>query len=231
MPESPLSPHLATPAELQERLEVERTGVPFLAFRDGELRQRLVPLDGDRRREVTIGRDPDAHVCIDWDPRVSGLHAELRHAGSHWLIVDDGLSRNGTFLNGTRVVGRSRLRDRDEVRMGRTVLVFRQPIRRPRRSTAATTRGGEPPELSPAQQRVLIALCRPYDTGDAFARPATNQQIADDLYLSIPAVKRHLRILFQRFGLDELPQNEKRARLARVAFESGAVSSADVGRR
>jgi hypothetical protein len=227
MSESPLSPHLATPAELQQRLALERAGEPFLAYRDGDGSQRLARLPS--RSELRLGRDGGCDVCIDWDPRVSGLHAELRRAGGAWLIVDDGLSRNGTFVNEDRVVGRRRLRDLDQVRIGRTVLVFREPAARPRRSTVAASVQHHPP-LSPAQHRVLVALCRPYRDGDAFARPATNQEIADELSLSIAAVKTHLRILFQRFGLEELPHNEKRARLMRLAFESGAVSAADVGR-
>jgi DNA-binding CsgD family transcriptional regulator len=84
------------------------------------------------------------------------------------------------------------------------------------------------PQLSPAQRRVLVALCRPYAGGAAFARPATNQQIADELFLSIPAVKTHLRSLFERFGLGNLPQNEKRARLVQVALDCGAVTSAEL---
>jgi hypothetical protein len=228
MSDSPLSPHLATPAELQERLAVERAGEPFLAYRDGEGRQRLARLP--QLHELTVGRDPGCDICLDWDVRVSGLHAELRRAGRQWLIVDDGLSRNGTFVNGERVVGRRRLRDLDQVRAGRTVLVFRDPDARPRKSTAAASAAEHHPPLSPAQHRVLVALCRPFRDGDAFALPATNQEIADELHLSVAAVKTHLRILFQRFGLEELPHNEKRVRLMRTAFETGAVSAADIGR-
>jgi pSer/pThr/pTyr-binding forkhead associated (FHA) protein len=226
MPESPISPHLATPAELKERLALEREGQPFLAYRDEAGSQRLTRLP--RAREITIGRDSDTDVSLEWDQHVSGLHAELRRAGGEWLVVDDGLSRNGTFVNEERVVGRRRLRDRDQVRVGRTVLVFRDPIARPRRSTAVASEAESHPELSPAQRRVLVSLCRPFHEGDAFARPPTNQQIADELFLSVAAVKTHLRLLFQRFGVEDLPHNEKRARLARLALESGAVSSADL---
>jgi hypothetical protein len=41
-------------------------------------------------------------------------------------------------------------------------------------------------------------------------------------------VKAHLRALFERFALGDLPQNEKRARLVQVALDSGAVTSADI---
>ena len=42
--------------------------------------------------------------------------------------------------------------------------------------------------------------------------------------LSVDAVKSHLRVLFQRFGVEELPQNRKRAALVARALRSGAVS-------
>jgi pSer/pThr/pTyr-binding forkhead associated (FHA) protein len=228
MLQSPLSPHLATPAELRERLALEREGEPFLVYRDNQGAQRLVPLSGVA--EASIGRDGACRISIDWDLRVSGLHAELRRAGSAWLIVDDGLSRNGTFVNEERVVGRRRLDDLDQVRVGGAVLVFRDPIARPRQSTAAASATDRRPSLSPAQHRVLVALCRPYKGQDAFTRPATNQEIADELFLTVAAVKTHLRILFQRFELENLPHNEKRARLMRAALETGAVSVADLAR-
>jgi pSer/pThr/pTyr-binding forkhead associated (FHA) protein len=228
MSQSPLDPHLASPAELRERLALEREGEPFLVYRDEQGTQQLAPLSG--ASELSIGRDGACRIAIDWDLRVSGLHAELRRAGAAWLIVDDGLSRNGTFVNEERVVGRRRLTDMDQVRVGGTVLVFRDPVARPRQSTAAASATNRRPALSPAQHRVLVALCRPYRPQDPFARPATNQEIADELVLTVAAVKTHLRILFQRFGLEDLPHNEKRARLMRLALESGAVSVADLAR-
>jgi pSer/pThr/pTyr-binding forkhead associated (FHA) protein len=223
------SMHLATPAELKDRIAAERRGAPFLVYRDADGAQQIRPL-ADEARQVMVGRDDEADLQLGWDPHISGVHAELRRASGSWLVVDDGLSRNGTFVNGERVVGRRRLRDVDEIRVGKTVLVFRSPTRQGARSTAAITAGRGRPELSPAQQRVLIALCRPYGLRDAFARPATNQQIGEELHLTVAAVKTHLRSLFQRFGIEELPKNEKRAELARIAFETGAVSSADIGR-
>ena len=225
MSDSPLTPHLATPAELKERLELERAGEPFLVCRDADGKQRLAPLPD---REVTIGRDPGSDVCLGWDERVSGLHAELRRMGSQWLVVDDGLSRNGTFVNEERVVGRKRLRDRDQLRVGATTLEFRNPFTAAPKSTAVASERVDRPELSPAQRRVLVALCRPFREEDPYARPPTNQQLAEELFLSVPAVKTHLRLLFQRFGVENLPHNEKRARLVRLALESGAVTFADL---
>jgi DNA-binding NarL/FixJ family response regulator len=58
---------------------------------------------------------------------------------------------------------------------------------------------------------VPIALARPYAGGRAFATPAGNQEIANELFLSVAGVKTHLRTLFEKFGVEELPQHQKRA--------------------
>jgi pSer/pThr/pTyr-binding forkhead associated (FHA) protein len=67
-------------------------------------------------------------VEFPWDREVSGLHAELERVGEDWVLLDDGLSRNGTYLNGERVAGRARLRDGDLVRAGRTIVLYRRPL-------------------------------------------------------------------------------------------------------
>jgi DNA-binding NarL/FixJ family response regulator len=54
--------------------------------------------------------------------------------------------------------------------------------------------------------------------------PATNRQIAGELYLSVAAVKLHLRVLFEKFGVTDLPQNKKRVALVRRAVDSGILS-------
>jgi DNA-binding NarL/FixJ family response regulator len=74
---------------------------------------------------------------------------------------------------------------------------------------------------------VLVALCRPLGVS-AYATPATNRVIADEVHLSVDAVKSHLRVLFDRFGLGDLPQNEKRARLAALALIHGVVQRHDL---
>jgi DNA-binding CsgD family transcriptional regulator len=83
-------------------------------------------------------------------------------------------------------------------------------------------------ELSTSQRRVLIALCRPYKHRSSFASPATNHQIAEELFLSVDAVKTHLRVLFAKFGVADMPQNQKRIRLVERAFYSGLISERDL---
>ena len=82
--------------------------------------------------------------------------------------------------------------------------------------------------VTETQRNVLVALCRPYKHGAAFATPASNQAIAAELYLSVDAVKTHLRALFTKFGVEDLPQNLKRVRLAELALHSGVITERDL---
>ena len=142
-------------------------------------------------------------------------------------LTDDGLSRNGSFVNGQRISGRHRLRDGDVLRVGRTQIAYRVPDPSVSSPTAVAGSRPELPALSATQRAVLAALCRPYKDTE-LATPATNQQIADELYLSVDAVKAHLRTLFQRFGIEHLAQNQKRSRLVAEALQSGLISTRDL---
>ena len=226
MSASPLAPHAASATELKEQIDAARGGTPFLVYRLGDGPQQLVHL-GDVER-VTIGRDPSTDVSLAEDRQVSRVHAELERVGSKWVVVDDGLSRNGTWVNGERVVGRRRLRDRDEIRIGETAIGYCDPGGRSGATTLVPDELPAIPKLSDAQLRVLVALCKPFKDGGAYATPPTNQQIADELYLSLDAVKTHLRVLFQKFDLGDVPQNQKRLRLVERALQIGAVSRGDL---
>jgi pSer/pThr/pTyr-binding forkhead associated (FHA) protein len=174
---------------------------------------------------ATIGRGPSADVVIDGDLQVSRLHSTLERVAGVWTIVDNGLSRNGTFVNDRRVAGRVQLHDRDEIRVGCTVLTFCAPAEVDGLHTLVSEPLPTSARLTPAQRTVLVALCRPYKDERPYATPSTNQQIADELSLSLDAVKTHLRSLFHKFGIDHLPQNQKRARLVEMALQHGLVST------
>jgi hypothetical protein len=221
----PLAAHSLSPAELKALLAAERDGKAFLAFR-GEQGDLRLFLAGERAETSTLGRRAETDLSIPWDSGVSALHAELHHLGGEWTIVDDGLSTNGTYLNGERISGRQRLRDGDRIRVGHTVLVYRAA--KGSRAGVTVSAGDTPAlQLTDTQRRVLIALCRPYRNG-GFATPATNQAIAAELFLSVDAVKMHLRALFGKFELGHLPQNLKRAKLAECALQFGVISQRDL---
>ncbi len=46
--------------------------------------------------------------------------------------------------------------------------------------------------------------------------------------MSVEAVKTHMRALFERFGVGDLPRQAKRSELVRRAFQNGAVSVKDL---
>jgi hypothetical protein len=150
-----------SPRELKALIEAERTGNPFVNWRDGEGGQRILMLPADRAR-VTIGRREHSDIPLTWDSEVSRAHAILEPVGEAWTLVDDGLSRNGSFVNGSRVRGRQRLHDRDRMCFGNTHVVFREPSSgRGSESTARAPGSPVSAQLPEMQRKVLIALCRP----------------------------------------------------------------------
>jgi pSer/pThr/pTyr-binding forkhead associated (FHA) protein len=217
---APLDRHSARPAELAARILAERRGEPFLLYRDGEGRQVILELAAERER-VTIGRRASSDVSLGWDPEVSRLHAELERIGSEWVVSDEGLSHNGTFVNNERLQGRRRLRGGDILALGRTAIAFCVPVHTTPSATR-TSLHGVAIDVSPAQLRVLQALCRPL-AEQRYAAPASNREIADELVISVETVKSTLGRLFELFGLESLPQNQKRAALAAAALDRGIV--------
>jgi len=196
---------------------------PFLVVAAPEGRELVVELAGERERLV-VGRAAASDIALGWDVQVSRAHAELVRSGGEWTIVDDGLSRNGTWVNGERLSGRRRLTDGDVLRVGATSLTF-HAIGAEAGAPAGTVDAGQSAPgdtLTPSQRRVLVALCRPYRNG-RYAAPASNPEIAKELYLSVEAIRTTMRSLFAAFGIADLPQNQKRAALAEQALRTGVV--------
>lgn len=219
-------PRPRTGRELAARLAAERAGHPFLLVRDDQDTLRVVTLS-PAAPHLTLGRDPANDIALEWDGEVSRAHAELERLGGEWAINDDGLSRNGTYVNGQRAHGRRRLRDGDCVRVGRTLLSFCAPVGPVSGATVPAADAPPLDDLSPIQRRILAALCRPLVAAGGLAAPASNQEIADAVHLSVEGVKGQLRTLSARFGVADLPQNRKRLELAERAWRAGVGAGAD----
>ncbi|HLJ02792.1 MAG TPA: FHA domain-containing protein [Solirubrobacteraceae bacterium] len=221
---SPEGPRpMLSAAELQRVLDCLRSG-SLIYFRAPDGGLQLIALSGPG--ELVVGRQATCAVALPWDPSVSRAHAVLHALGSEWAIEDDGLSRNGTFVNGERVTRARRLANGDAIRVGSTVLTFRSPRLGYEGQTQTLHIGASEVRLTAAQRRVLEALCRPMLDAVPDALPAGNRQIAEELFLSVETVKSHMRSLSALFGVDHLPQSQRRYVMAQSAIRLGLVPGA-----
>jgi FHA domain len=179
--------------------------------------RELRTLDSER---VTVGTLESNELVVDADG-VSRVHAVFERFGEAWLVRDLG-SRNGTFVNGGRIIGERALHSGDEIVLGRLRLLFHAPARGT--ETAAIA---QPPPLTPRERDVLMALCRPLLMGDAFTEPASIRAIAAELVVSEAAVKQHLSRLYGKFDVGAHGER-RRVQLANAAVARGAVKLGDL---
>jgi len=213
-------------AEHEARLAAERLGLPFLVYRDGEGEQRIYQLDRGRR-SVTIGRRDEADISLPWDPECSRLHAELELRAGEWTVSDDGLSQNGTWVNEMRLIGRRRLSDGDDVRVGRTHVIFANPggIGIGIVPTLVPGELSATPRFSEQQQRILRGLCLPLlGDGEGLA-PASDDEISRSVGIPVHAVTTELDHLTRALGLNEVQRGQRRRELALLALRSGLVAN------
>jgi FHA domain len=185
---------------------------PYIRIEDtGE----VIPL-GDEI--TTIGRGLRVDVRLD-DPSVSRLHAEIVRRGPYYYVADLGLSRNGTRVNG-RPIARRVLDDGDVLTFGSARCRI-EGLPSEEATAEAELRRAAAPELTRRELDVLISLCRPALSDDAFITPATPRQIAGDLVVTEAAVKQHLLRLYAKFRVPE--GTNRRARLANEVIALGLV--------
>jgi hypothetical protein len=185
---------------------------PYIRIEDtGE----VIPL---RDEVTTIGRGLRVDVRLD-DPSVSVLHAEIVRRGPYYYVADLGLSRNGTRVNG-RPIARRVLDDGDVLTFGSARCRI-EGLPSEEATAEAELRRSSAPELTRRELDVLISLCRPALSEDAFITPATPREIARDLVVTEAAVKQHLLRLYGKFRVPE--GTNRRARLANQVIALGLV--------
>ena len=82
--------------------------------------------------------------------------------------------------------------------------------------------GGQPPELTPRERDVLLALCRPAADSELFCEPASVREIAASLCVSEAAIKQHLLNLYEKFAIADCGER-RRVALAREAVRREVV--------
>jgi len=92
----------------------------YLAIKEGPRRGLLFRLPEKER--IEIGRDQDNDIVLD-DPEVSRRHIVVQWQEGNFALHDY-VSKGGTFVNGERIESPHGLSEKDEVRVGNTVLVF-----------------------------------------------------------------------------------------------------------
>ena len=185
---------------------------PFLRVEEGG---EVISLRGE---VTTVGRGRGVDIRLE-DPSVSRLHAELIRRGPYVYVVDLGLSRNGTRVNG-RPVARRVLDEGDVLSFGAARCRI-GGIPQEDLAEEAELRRAAAPELTRRELDVLNSLCRPALSDEAFAMPATAHEIATDLVVTEAAVKQHLLRLYQKFRVPEGPN--RRTRLANEVVAMGLV--------
>ena len=178
----------------------------------------------DTLGRMSLGRNADNDIVLDGDATVSRVHASLERIGPAWCVTALHTT-NGTFVNGEQIFGAHKLSDQDEIRIGKTVLILRDPTCRGGVTTVPLRKA---PRRTHQEQRVLIELCRPVLSGKAFTPPASRTTIARAMSVGVGAVQQHLGHLYDKFGIYPDEEQSRRVLLANDAIQSGAVTMKDL---
>ena len=142
--------------------------------------------------------------CSSVNP-ISGLFGSLRHCsitardGAWWL--EDLGSRNGTFLNGERVVSAGALADGDMMQLGALDVEF-HTLRNERQGSETEWYVRDPPQgLDGLTHRILTILCQPLIDGDVLSEPAPLGEVADRAGVSADVVNSLLQDAARSLGI------------------------------
>jgi hypothetical protein len=124
-PEAPSAPAEALPNEALEAVSGTQVLSPEQARAAGLVREQITLYVAGQpfrvtQKTTTMGRSRECDIVVP-DANVSRVHAEVRHEGLEYVLVDLG-STNGVEVNGRRVLRHS-LRDGDRVSLGGAEIV------------------------------------------------------------------------------------------------------------
>jgi pSer/pThr/pTyr-binding forkhead associated (FHA) protein len=98
----------------------------WLLVEAGFRKGRELPL---QKPLLTVGRAESCDIGLFGDAAVDRLHARIVRKGNDYLIADAG-SSTGTFVNDARIEGPTPLRSGDQIRLGNSLLRFRERQKR-----------------------------------------------------------------------------------------------------
>ncbi len=101
----------------QAKQQAKRRASRLVILEPKSRRGMTVALDG----EITLGRDPGCTITIDDDAYVSQFHLRIYEYEGQPMVEDLG-STNGTFHNGSKLVGSRLLHPGDRIQVGTTVI-------------------------------------------------------------------------------------------------------------
>ena len=168
---------------------------------------------------LSVGRSPDADVMLAHDLRVSRLHAQLDFVAGAWLVVDDGLSANGTYVKSKRVAGRQRLDSGDVIAFGHTKLRF-EPLKPPEQERITDEERRRLMLRLGGDDRALLAALGRSITEDPACMAATDTQLGQLLDTAPAAVHVRVQQLIAWLRVGVVSSADARRELAAFAARS-----------
>ncbi|MCD4656615.1 MAG: FHA domain-containing protein [Planctomycetes bacterium] len=116
----------------------EMIDAPYASKPEKPVKIKLIHLEGSRKERIdiidltslpdmvcTIGRDPECVLAFDpyKDQRVSSVHARIFFKNDE-IFIEDLNSTNGTRINGIKIFEMAKLRNGDEIELGRKGVSF-----------------------------------------------------------------------------------------------------------
>lgn len=222
LPADPTAPR--TTSEFRLQAEVRDRRLAYVRYRDagGFHALALTPTP----TPLYVGRDPQCVVAIQADDRISRRHARLTFGAGRWSI-EDGPSRNGTFIAGRRLTREELLSDGSTFTVGGTLISFHMPPM----AVVASTVNDDPKQLSrhplsPRQRKVLRELVRPFvASGGDVATIPTNLAIARALGYEVTTIRDTISDLYRQGGLVRGEANQRQALVLMALRERVALDA------